>query len=243
MDEGVSAEAAQVSEKVQVDDGSKDNNDGAGIVYPSGLTLVLLMMSCFIAMFLVALVRTEETVQCLYHASLIINRTNSSLLPRFPRSQMNSIRLTILGVLKSICFPARAEVLGDLSGKILWLKDWYPQERRPFSLPYVILSSQDFCVRLYWFAYSWYGTAYLLTNCAFLLVFGKLYIALNVKTTFLVALILFEVGSVICGAAPNSIAFIVGRAIAGLGAGGVQSGIVSAPRFIQLFYLSIADWQ
>lgn len=62
MDEGVSAEAAQVSEKVQVGDGSNDNNDGAGIVYPSGLTLVLLVMSCFIAMFLVALVRTEETV-------------------------------------------------------------------------------------------------------------------------------------------------------------------------------------
>jgi len=34
------------------------------------------------------------------------------------------------------------------------------------------------------------------------------------------------VGSAICGAAPNSIAFIIGRAIAGLGAGGVQSGII-----------------
>jgi MFS family permease len=73
---------------------------------------------------------------------------------------------------------------------------------------------------------GWYGTAYLLTNCAFLLVFGKLYSIFNVKTTFLVAVILFEIGSAICGAAPNSIAFIVGRAIAGLGAGGVQSGVV-----------------
>jgi MFS family permease len=73
---------------------------------------------------------------------------------------------------------------------------------------------------------GWYGTAYLLTNCAFLLVFGKLYTFLNVKATFLTALVLFEVGSAICGAAPNSIAFIIGRAIAGLGAGGVQSGVV-----------------
>ena len=76
---------------------------------------------------------------------------------------------------------------------------------------------------------GWYGTAYLLTNCAFLLVFGKLYTFLNVKATFLTAVVLFEVGSAICGAAPNSIAFIIGRAIAGLGAGGVQSGVVCFP--------------
>jgi MFS family permease len=73
---------------------------------------------------------------------------------------------------------------------------------------------------------GWYGTAYLLTNCAFLLVFGKIYTFLNVKATFLTAVVLFEVGSAICGAAPNSIAFVIGRAIAGLGAGGVQSGVV-----------------
>jgi len=73
---------------------------------------------------------------------------------------------------------------------------------------------------------GWYGTAYLLTNCAFLLVFGKIYTFMNVKATFLTAVLLFEVGSAICGAAPNSIAFIIGRAIAGLGAGGVQSGVV-----------------
>ncbi|KAM6518101.1 hypothetical protein FSOLCH5_006868 [Fusarium solani] len=67
---------------------------------------------------------------------------------------------------------------------------------------------------------GWYGTAYLLTNCAFLLVFGKMYTFLDVKATFMAAAVLFEVGSAICGAAPNSIAFIIGRAIAGLGAGG-----------------------
>jgi MFS family permease len=40
------------------------------------------------------------------------------------------------------------------------------------------------------------------------------------------AVVLFEIGSAVCGAAPSSIAFIMGRAIAGLGAGGVQSGVV-----------------
>ncbi|KXT14291.1 hypothetical protein AC579_8421 [Pseudocercospora musae] len=78
-------------------------------------------------------------------------------------------------------------------------------------------------------AYSdvgWYGTAYLLTNCATILLFGKLYTFLNVKVTFLSAVLLFEVGSAVCGSAPNSIAFIIGRAIAGLGAGGIQEGVL-----------------
>ncbi|KAI0881985.1 putative MFS multidrug transporter [Annulohypoxylon maeteangense] len=73
---------------------------------------------------------------------------------------------------------------------------------------------------------GWYGTAYLLTNCSFQLVFGKLYKFLPVKTTFLASLLLFEVGSALCGAAPNSIAFIFGRVIAGLGAGGVLPGVM-----------------
>lgn len=41
---------------------------------------------------------------------------------------------------------------------------------------------------------------------------------------FLAAVIVFEVGSAICGAAPNSKAFIVGRAIAGVGSAGIQHG-------------------
>ncbi|KAJ3521976.1 hypothetical protein NM208_g13055 [Fusarium decemcellulare] len=73
---------------------------------------------------------------------------------------------------------------------------------------------------------GWYGTAYLLTNCAFLLVFGKLYTVFNIKAVFITATVLFEAGSAICGAAPNSTAFIIGRAIAGLGAGGIQSGVL-----------------
>lgn len=73
---------------------------------------------------------------------------------------------------------------------------------------------------------GWYGTAYLLTNCAFQLVFGKLYKFLPIKATFLTSILLFEIGSAICGAAPTSFAFIFGRAIAGLGAGGVLSGVM-----------------
>lgn len=74
---------------------------------------------------------------------------------------------------------------------------------------------------------GWYGSAYLLTSCAFQLVFGKIYSLFSVKATFLTTIFLFEVGSALCGAAPNSPTFILGRAIAGLGGAGIYSGGVS----------------
>ncbi|KFA77958.1 hypothetical protein S40288_10192 [Stachybotrys chartarum IBT 40288] len=71
---------------------------------------------------------------------------------------------------------------------------------------------------------GWYGSAYLLTTCGFQLMFGKLYNECNMKWTFLAAVLIFEVGSVICAAAPSSIILIVGRAVAGLGGAGIFVG-------------------
>ncbi|KAI3326360.1 major facilitator superfamily domain-containing protein [Xylariaceae sp. AK1471] len=71
---------------------------------------------------------------------------------------------------------------------------------------------------------GWYGSAYLLPGCAFQLLFGKLYSIFSVKWVYLSGLLLFEVGTVICGAAPNSTALIIGRAIAGLGSSGLFIG-------------------
>ncbi|KAI9728589.1 MAG: hypothetical protein M1834_007617 [Cirrosporium novae-zelandiae] len=71
---------------------------------------------------------------------------------------------------------------------------------------------------------GWYGSAYLLTNAAFQLVFGRIYTFFSPKWVFLVSITIFEVGSAVCGAAPNSDGFIVGRAIAGLGSAGIFSG-------------------
>ena len=71
---------------------------------------------------------------------------------------------------------------------------------------------------------GWYGSAYLLTTCSFQLFFGKLYTFFPIKWVYLVAIFIFEVGSVVCGAAPNSSALIVGRAVSGLGAAGIFSG-------------------
>ena len=51
---------------------------------------------------------------------------------------------------------------------------------------------------------------YLLTTCAFQLLYGKLYKFFSIKWVFLSGLFIFEVGSLICGVAPNSISLIVG---------------------------------
>ncbi|OJD09930.1 hypothetical protein AJ78_08851 [Emergomyces pasteurianus Ep9510] len=71
---------------------------------------------------------------------------------------------------------------------------------------------------------GWYGSSYLLTTCAFQLMFGKFYSFYPVKWVFLTAILIFEIGSVVCGAAPTSEALIVGRAIAGIGSAGIFSG-------------------
>ena len=59
-----------------------------------------------------------------------------------------------------------------------------------------------------------------------MLLFGKIYTFYSTKWVFLVAISTFEIGSAICGAAPNSTTLIVGRAIAGLGAAGIFNGAI-----------------
>jgi MFS family permease len=71
---------------------------------------------------------------------------------------------------------------------------------------------------------AWYGSAFFLTFAAFQSTWGKAYKYFPLKITFLMSLFVFEIGSLLCGAAPNSTALIVGRAIAGLGGAGVASG-------------------
>jgi EmrB/QacA subfamily drug resistance transporter len=71
---------------------------------------------------------------------------------------------------------------------------------------------------------GWYGSSYLLTTCALQLFFGKLYTFFKIKTVFLTAIFIFEVGSAVCGSAPTSKALIVGRSVAGVGSAGIFSG-------------------
>ncbi|KAJ7114842.1 putative efflux pump antibiotic resistance protein [Mycena epipterygia] len=71
---------------------------------------------------------------------------------------------------------------------------------------------------------GWYGSAYLLTTAATQLLFGKFYTFLSIKWVYVSAILFFELGSVLCGAAPTSTVLILGRAIAGVGNAGIFSG-------------------
>ncbi|KAL2161420.1 hypothetical protein VTH06DRAFT_7981 [Thermothelomyces fergusii] len=71
---------------------------------------------------------------------------------------------------------------------------------------------------------GWYGSAYMLTACAFQPIFGRIFTLFSVKKAYLAAMFLFELGSLLCGIAPNSAVLIVGRAIAGLGSAGILTG-------------------
>ena len=82
----------------------------------------------------------------------------------------------------------------------------------------------------------------MLTNCAFQLLFGKVYTFFGIKYVFLTSILLFEIGSAVCGAAPDSVSFIIGRAIAGLGSAGIMAGTVSGESLVLLLSIQ-ALWQ
>lgn len=71
---------------------------------------------------------------------------------------------------------------------------------------------------------GWYGSSYLLTTTSLQPSFGKIYTYFDVKYTYLSAVVIFEIGSVICAAATSSPMFIVGRAVAGAGSAALFSG-------------------
>ncbi|KKZ64784.1 hypothetical protein EMCG_09325 [[Emmonsia] crescens] len=73
---------------------------------------------------------------------------------------------------------------------------------------------------------GWYGSVYFITNCSTQLIFGKVYTLFSPKWVFIMAIVVFEIGSAICGAAPNSVAFIFGRAIAGMGSSAIFAGTI-----------------
>ncbi|TGO48708.1 hypothetical protein BCON_0232g00100 [Botryotinia convoluta] len=78
---------------------------------------------------------------------------------------------------------------------------------------------------------GWYGSSYLLTKAALQPSFGRIYSIFNVrmhciKYTFLAAIAIFELGSLICATATSSNILIVGRAIAGAGVGGLFTGSI-----------------
>ncbi|KIM97836.1 hypothetical protein OIDMADRAFT_203035 [Oidiodendron maius Zn] len=74
---------------------------------------------------------------------------------------------------------------------------------------------------------GWYGSAYLLANCALQPMTGKIYSKFSAKWVFMLFLGIFELGSLLCGVATSSKMLIVGRAVAGMGGSGITNGALT----------------
>lgn len=72
----------------------------------------------------------------------------------------------------------------------------------------------------------WIGTGFALGSMV-ILPWGKSYGVFNIKWVYIFNILLFEVGSAICGAAPDVNALIIGRVIAGIGGSGMYSGTLT----------------
>ncbi|KAK4068128.1 hypothetical protein Trihar35433_6688 [Trichoderma harzianum] len=74
---------------------------------------------------------------------------------------------------------------------------------------------------------AWIGAGFPLGSVAVIVPLTAAFTNFNLKWTFIVTVIIFEVGSVLCGAAPNMNAMIIGRVIAGMGGTGIYLGCLN----------------
>ncbi|ORY52705.1 MFS general substrate transporter, partial [Rhizoclosmatium globosum] len=70
---------------------------------------------------------------------------------------------------------------------------------------------------------NWIGTAYFLTSTAFIPIYGQLSDVFGRKYVFLLAITVFEVGSLLCALSTSMVMLITSRGIAGLGGSGIFS--------------------
>ncbi|KAH9815249.1 major facilitator superfamily domain-containing protein [Melampsora americana] len=68
---------------------------------------------------------------------------------------------------------------------------------------------------------GWIASAYFITQVSFLLLYAQLLMTFNRRWVFIMAVSIFEIGSLICALSPNSICLIIARAVAGVGAAGI----------------------
>ena len=71
---------------------------------------------------------------------------------------------------------------------------------------------------------AWWATAFQLANACVVPLTSKIYTRFSTKWTFNIFLLIFMVGSYICKTAQGSPSLIAGRAVMGLGAGGIWNG-------------------
>ena len=70
---------------------------------------------------------------------------------------------------------------------------------------------------------AWVVTAYLLTATAVTPLYGKLSDIHGRRVMMLIAIVIFVAGSLICALAPSMTALVLGRAVQGLGGGGLMA--------------------
>lgn len=84
------------------------------------------------------------------------------------------------------------------------------------------------CAILPWYVRNSYADITFYSRLHGLLMYGEnsaaFYAVYDVKILFIGSILLFEVGSVLCGAAPSMNVLIVGRVLAGVGGSGVYIG-------------------
>ncbi|KAI9765802.1 MAG: hypothetical protein M1840_007084 [Geoglossum simile] len=73
----------------------------------------------------------------------------------------------------------------------------------------------------------WLSVAFALGSAASTLIWASLFSTFDAKVNYLVSLLLFEIGSAICGAANMMDVLIFGRALAGLGGAGLYVGVIT----------------
>ena len=78
---------------------------------------------------------------------------------------------------------------------------------------------------------AWVGVGFPLGSAGTILPIGMAFGKFNQKTLFLISLVIFEVGSTVCGAAPSMDALIWGRVIAGIGGSECSSYPVTSSSF------------
>jgi MFS family permease len=74
---------------------------------------------------------------------------------------------------------------------------------------------------------AWLGAGFTLGSVAVILPYGALYSMFSLKYLYIAGVVLFELGSVLCGAAPSMNVLIVGRVIAGMGGTGLYLGVMN----------------
>lgn len=74
---------------------------------------------------------------------------------------------------------------------------------------------------------AWLSVAFIMTAVATNLLFGQFYSQFQPKWLYIGSVAMFEIGSAVCGAAPNMSSLIAGRALCGLGGIGMYIGVMS----------------